>query len=78
MERHIRKYVQAYNVHQRNKNLQRHPAGNLVPWPVPTKALEVVSTDRVTHLLQIEEGHTANFLVVDKFTKVCLCARARI
>jgi len=74
MERHIREYVQGYDVCQRSKNLQRHPAGKPVPWPVPTKAPEVVSMDRVTHLLKTEKGHTAISVVVDKFTKICLCA----
>ncbi len=67
MGRHIREYVQGYDVCQSNKNLQRHPAGKLVPWPIPTKAWEVVSMDRITHLLKTEKGHTAIFVV----TKMC-------
>ena len=66
MRRHIREYVQGCNVCQRNKKLQRHPAGKLVPRPIPTKAREVVSTDQITHLLKTEKGHTAIFVVVDK------------
>jgi len=71
MGRHIREYVQGCDVCQRNKNLQRQPAGKLVPLPIPTEAWEVVSMDRITHLPKTEKGHTAIFVVVDKFTKMC-------
>ncbi len=71
MARHIREYVQGCNVSQRNKNLQRQPAGKLMPLPIPTEAWEVVSMDRITHLPKTEKGHTAIFVVVDKFTKMC-------
>ena len=71
MARHIREYVQGCDVCQRNKNLQRQPAGKLMPLPIPTEAWEVVSMNRITHLPKTEKGHTAIFVVVDKFTKMC-------
>ena len=71
MARHIREFVQGCDVCQRKKNLQRQPAGKLVPLPIPTEAWEVVSMDRITHLPKTEKGHTAICVVVDKFTKMC-------
>ncbi len=77
MARHIREYVQGCDVCQRNKNLQRQPAGKLMPLPIPTEAWEVVCMDRITHLPKTEKGHTAIFVVVDKFTKMCHLAPCR-
>ena len=59
------------------KNLQRQPAGKLVPLPILTEAWEVLSMDRITHLPKTEQGHTAIFVVVGKFTKKCHIAPCR-
>ena len=55
---------------QRNKGLQRQPAGKLMPLPVPIEAWEVVSM-QTTHLPKIQQGHTAIAVVVDMMTKRC-------
>jgi len=77
MARYIREYVQGCEVSQRNKNLQRQPAGKLMPLPVPTEAWEAVSMNRITHLPKNAKGVTAIFVVVDKFTKLCHLAPCR-
>ena len=70
MGKHIREYVQGCDVCQRNKGLQRQPAGKLMRLPIPTEAWEVVSMEWITHLLKIGQRHTA-ICVVDKLTKMC-------
>ena len=77
MVRHIRKYVQACDVCQHKKDLQRQLAGKLMPLPIPAEAWEVVSMDGGTHLPKTEKRHTAIFVVVDKFTKICQLAPCR-
>ena len=73
MGQHIREYVQGCGVCQRNKGLQRQPAGKLMPLPVPIEAWEVVSMHKTTRLQvpKIQQGHTAISVVVDKLTKTC-------
>ena len=51
MGKHTREHVQGCAVCQRNKGLQRQPAGEQMPLPVPIEAREMVLMDRTTHLL---------------------------
>ena len=73
----IRDHVKGCDVCQRNKGLQRAPAGKLMPLPVPKGAWDCVTMDRITHLPRTERGHTAIFVAVDKLTKMVRLAPCR-
>lgn len=53
-------------MYQRNKGVQRQPAGNLVPLPIPGDRWDFVSADCITHLPKTERRNTAIFVVMDK------------
>ena len=70
MAEDIKEYVKGCDVCQRNKGLQRAPAGKLMPLPIPTGSWDTVTIDRITHLPKTAEGHTSIFVAVDKLTKM--------
>ena len=70
MAQDIRDYVSKSGVCQRNKGVQRSPAGKLLPLPLPAGAWDCVTMDRITHLPKTGKGHTAIFVAVDKLTKM--------
>ena len=57
------------DVCQCNKGLQRHPAGKLMPLPLPAGSWDVVTIDRITHLPKSARGFTGIFVAVDKLTE---------
>jgi len=66
----MREYVQGCFICQQNKHLQRHPAGKLMPLPIPSYPWEWVTADRITNLPKAKRGHTAILVVVDRLTKM--------
>ena len=69
MRADIAKYVKGCQDCQRNTDLQRQPAGKLVPLPLPKGAWDVVTSDRITHLPETKSGYTAIWVAVDKLTQ---------
>ena len=63
------KYVKGCKKCQRNKGLQRQPAGKLRPLPLLKGAWDVVTSDRITHLPETKSGYTAIWVAVHKLTK---------
>ena len=66
----IREYVRGCQVCQQDKHLQHHPAGKLMPLPIPSHAWEYVTADRITSLPKTKHGYTAILVVVDRLTKM--------
>ena len=66
----IREYVPGCQVWQQDKHLQHHPAGKLMPLPIPSHAWEYVTADRITSLPKTKHGYTAILVVVDRLTKM--------
>jgi hypothetical protein len=66
----VREYVQTCDVCQRNKVLQRKPAGLLQPLPIPKGRWESVSMDLITSLPKTRQGHDAIVVMVDRLTKM--------
>lgn len=65
----VYRYVTSCDACQRNKDINRRPAGLLQPLDIPTRPWESVSMDFITHLPRTNTGHDALFVVVDRFSK---------
>lgn len=70
MAAEVAQYVTGCKVCQADKNLQSHPAGKLVPWPIPEIALDHVIADRIVGLPKTKKGNTAILVVVDRLIKM--------
>ena len=66
----IADYVKGCLVCQADKNLQTHPAGKLMPLPVPKEAWDHITMDRIVGLPKTKRGNTAILVVVDRLTKM--------
>ena len=55
---------------QQDKNLQRQPAGKLIPLPVLEASWDSVTVDRITNLPITKPGFTGILVVVDRLTKL--------
>jgi len=53
--REVKKYVEGYDVYQRNKKHTKQPAGKLIPNSIPDKACTHISADFITKLLLAQE-----------------------
>jgi len=51
----VRRYVDRYNICQRNKNCAEAPAGKLIPNTIPEKPWRHISADFITKLLLAQE-----------------------
>jgi len=67
--REVKRYMEGYNVYQRNKNRTQPPAGKLMPNSIPEKAWSHISADFITKL-PLAQGYDAILVVVDRFTKM--------
>jgi hypothetical protein len=69
MSKDIRKYVLSCDSCQRNKHVNRQPAGLLQPLEIPARRWEQVTMDFVVQLPLTRQGHDAIVVFVDKLTK---------
>ena len=60
----LRRYVDRYNICQRNKNCAEAPAGKLIPNTIPEKPWKHISADFITKLLLAQE-YNAILVVYD-------------
>ena len=67
--REVKRYVEGYDVCQRNKNRTQPPAGKLMPNSIPEKMWTHISADFITKL-PLAQGYDAILVVVDRFTKM--------
>jgi len=65
----VKKYVESYNVCQRNKNCTEALAGKLMPNVVPEKPWSHIMADFITKLL-LAQGYNAILVVCDRMTKM--------
>lgn len=70
MAKIVKQYITECEVCQKTKPSNQRPAGLLVPLPPPEKPWEAVSMDFITDLPPTADGHTAIFVVVDRFSKM--------
>jgi len=67
--REVKKYVEGYDICQRNKNCTKQPAGKLMPNLIPDKAWMHILVDFITKL-PLAQGYNSILVVVDQFTKM--------
>ena len=65
----MKKYVEGYDICQRNKNCTKQPAGKLMPNLIPDKAWMHILVDFITKL-PLAQGYNSILVVVDQFTKM--------
>jgi len=65
----IKRYVEEYNVCQRNKNRTEQPAGKLMPNSIPEKPWTHILADFITKL-PLSQGYDSILVVVDRLTKM--------
>jgi len=65
----VKKYVEEYNVYQRNKNQTEVPTGKLMPNAVPEKPWTYISVDFITKLL-LAQRYDSILVVCDSITKM--------
>lgn len=70
LHRFVAAFCKACDACQRNKPLQRRPAGLLQPPPVPSAPWNSISTDLITGLPPTDNGHDAIVVFVDRLTKM--------
>jgi len=64
----VKKYVTGCDMCQRMKNCPQQPFGLLMPNKVPNGPWEIISTDLITQLPELN-GYNAICVIVDKLTK---------
>ena len=70
-------YVRTCDSCQRNKLLNRAPAGLLQPLPTPERNWEQITMDLITGLPTASEGHDTILVIVDRMSKMIHCAPTR-
>ena len=70
-------YVRTCDSCQRNKPLNRAPAGLLQPLPTPQRNWEQITMDLITGLPTTSEGHDTILLILDRMSKMIHCAPTR-
>jgi hypothetical protein len=69
MARDVQRYVKTCDSCQRNKPVNRRPAGPLQPLPIPEGRWEDISMDFIVELPRTKQGYDAILVVVDRLTK---------
>ena len=69
MTREVKRYVEGYDICQRNKNCTEQPARKLMPNSIPNKAWIHISADFITKL-PLVQGYDSILVVVDQFIKM--------
>lgn len=69
LQRDVREYVSTCDACQRNKAINKRPAGLLQPIPTPADRWEQVTMDLITQLPRTKNGRDAIFVVVERLTK---------
>jgi len=69
MTKEVGKYVDGYNVYQRNKNCTEAPVGKLIPNTILEKPWRYISIDFITKL-PLVQGYNIILVVCDRFTKM--------
>lgn len=77
MAAEIAQYARGCVICQADRSLQSHPAGKLMPLPVPKEAWHHVTADRIVDLPKTKKGHTAILVVVDRLTKMVRIAACK-
>ena len=70
MRANIAAYIRHCGACQRNKPINRSPAGLLQPLPTPDYNWEQVTMDLITGLPVTARGHDATYVVVDRLSKM--------
>ena len=70
-------YVRTCDSCQRNKPLNRAPAGLLQPLPTPEHNWEQITMDLITGLPTTSEGHDTILVIVDRMSKMIHCSPTR-
>jgi len=65
----VKKYVEGYDMCQRNKNQTEVPIGKLMPNAVPKRPWTHISVDFITKLLLVQ-GYNSVLAVCDRITKM--------
>jgi len=65
----VKKYIEGYNMYQRNKNHTEVPAEKLMPNAVPEKPWTHISADFITKL-PLAQGYDSILVVCDRMTKM--------
>ena len=63
------KYIDGYDVYQRNKNCTEALAGKLIPNMIPEKPQSHISADFITKL-PLAQGYDTILVVYNQFTKI--------
>jgi hypothetical protein len=70
LRKDVRRYVIECDSCQRNKSVNRKPAGPLQPLPIPGAPWSDISMDLITDLPETEEGFDSVAVFVDRLTKM--------
>ena len=65
----MKRYIEGYDFHQRNKNRIEQPAGKLMPNSIPEKPQTYILADFITKL-PLAQGYNSILVVVDQLTKM--------